>query len=77
MTTSGFFVRRTAHANGARDLIVAPRIERGFDVRERRDVVDPQRDRETVFRDQLPCQAPADAAVAVVVDDAAKDVPAQ
>src|SRR5262249_44072513 len=48
----------------------------GSDPRERREIVLPERHIERVLGCELACESPGDARIAIVVDDAAEDVPA-
>ena len=76
VTVGGQRLRPAADAHAAVRLVILVRVERRCDAREPRNVVDPERDREPMLARELPREPPADARIAEVVDDPAKDVPA-
>src|SRR6266567_976739 len=66
-----------AHVDASCALLARRRIDLRRKARERPHVVDEQAHRDGVLAGELACKTPGDTDVAVIVDDAAEDVPAR
>jgi hypothetical protein len=64
-----------AHRHAGRSLRIKRYVKRGTQACKRFEIVDPKPHADFMFRRELPRQPPAHADVAVVIDDAAKNIP--